>query len=302
MKFKAGNTLVAVILFLWAGCGREPNYSVIPNIALAPNGLKFISASAAGGADTLRISLRFTDGDGDLGLDNSSDNTGDFAEKFYNIYYTDYQTDKMDGSPYSLNEWRPRPAGHLANAKVIYKSKFWTSVLDANISVPGNSRLWKEFFPLNYKAKRTISAFQSFPEFVRPYSCTEWEVISYQANNTDAKDTLSVEFNPNYYNIFVDIYEKKSDGKFAPFDPSRHFSYPNCSLNLLNGRFPILASDSKNSSPLNGVITYSIPSRAFLAFFANTTLRLDIYILDRARHKSNVVETSEFTLQSIKGR
>src|SRR6218665_602168 len=208
----------------------------------------------------------------------------------------------MAASPYSLNKWSPRPPGYPANGKVIDRSRFWASVLDANVAVPRNSRLWKEFFPLNYKAKRTIPASQSFPEFVRPYSCTEWEVTSYQANNTDAKDTLSVEFNPNYYNIFLDIYEKKSDGKFAPFDPSQHFSFPNCSLNLLNGRFPILASDSKNFSPLNGVITYSIPSRAFLAFFANTTLRLDIYILDRARHKSNVAVTSEFTLQSIKGR
>lgn len=301
MKFKGGKILVALMI-LWVGCGKEPDYSVVPEIALTNNGLKFIDSPESGDADTLRISLRFTDGDGDLGLDEGADIDGEYAQKFYKIYYAEYSTGQLYSSPYSLNRWTQQRGGYSANTAVTFQKRFWISTADANVRMPGTSPLWREFFVLNYKAKRTVAALQSFPEFVKPYNCTKWDVETYKVDNVDVKDTLSVEFNPYYYNIFIEFYTKNPDGTFSFFDPGTYFTYPSCNTDLFSGRFPILAADSKNPVPLNGIINYSIPSIAFIFFFGNKALKLKIYILDRSRHKSNVVETPEFTLQSIKGR
>lgn len=110
-------------MLLWVQCGKEPNYSVVPEIALVPNGLTFIDAPTPGDSDTLRISLRFTDGDGDLGLDSNSDNKGDYTEMFYTIYFTDYTTDKLDSNPYKVNTWVSLRNGYPAKTPVKYQKR-----------------------------------------------------------------------------------------------------------------------------------------------------------------------------------
>lgn len=298
MKFKAGNIFVVLVLF-WAGCGKEPDYSIVPEIALPANGLKFIESTPPETSEALRISLRFTDGDGDLGLD-EKENKGKFAQRYYTIYYAEYTTDKIDEDPYSLKTWVPIQNGYDSHRCVNYQGKLWISTADNNTKMPGYSSNWREFFILNYKAKRTIPALHSFPEFVKPYKCTKWDVVTYTVDKAEKKDTVSVEYNSNYYNIFAQLYTKNLDGTFTLFDPLTY--YGNCGGEEFGyGRFPVLAKDIDNAGALNGVINYSIRSSALSIIFGNKTMKLKVYILDREGHKSNVVETQEFTLQSIKG-
>ncbi len=145
--------------------------------------------------------------------------------------------------------------------------------------------------PVNYKDKRTDPNFSSLPAFIKPFNCTNWEVRT----NNGVTDTLYFELNPNHYNIEVDFLVKNGDGTFTEFDWREEFDYPNCG-GTFDGRFPILYKE-ETGSPLEGKIRYGMVSPGFKALFSIKTLKLRVQIKDRALNLSNIVETSEFTLQ-----
>ena len=64
-----------------------------------------------------------------------------------------------------------------------------------------------------------------------------------------------------------------------------------------NGRFKVLSSDLGRISPLEGNLTYTIQSTALYLFLQGKTLKLKSYILDRALHKSNVIESEDFAIR-----
>ncbi len=250
----------ATILILVTSCFQNaPTYSNVPSIEFSD--LCFKTATSSDGSDTLKLVLKFKDGDGDLGLSASdaSDNDIPYNEKYY------FQK-KTDGSLTKV----PQNLG--------------TSMLD-------------------YNDRRTNSLYSTLPSFVTPYSCTNYEVVT-DGNKTSPKilDTLYIEYNPSHYNILIDIYTKNNDGSFTKFDWSKTFKYPNCSVAGYNGRFPILSADLSKKSPLEGLLKYgmSASSGEFVAFFSIKTLKISVQIYDRALNKSNLLETPEFTLQSIK--
>ncbi len=147
--------------------------------------------------------------------------------------------------------------------------------------------------PVTYKTKRlnpTLNGTNGkpLPNFVTPFSCTNWEV---QRSNNVVTDTLYIELNPNYYNIFVDFYV---DGVF--FDPTTYFIYPNCSSAGYSGRIPVLSTDPGKKVPLDGKITYAIKGLALDALFSGKQLELKITIQDRALNKSNIITTGMFDL------
>jgi hypothetical protein len=145
---------------------------------------------------------------------------------------------------------------------------------------------------LNYKTKRTVPGYDTLPDFVKPYNCINWEL--YKVDNI-VTDTLYIELNPDFYNITIDFLVKNPDGSFTEFDWTKEFNYPNCGISF-DGRFPILFKD-KPGSPLEGKIRYGLGSVGFKILFSIKTLKLRIQIKDRALHKSNIIETPEFTLQ-----
>jgi hypothetical protein len=150
--------------------------------------------------------------------------------------------------------------------------------------------------PVTFKTK-TQNPQLNLPDFVTPYSCTNWEEIK---DGAVVVDYLYTEFNPNYYNIFVDFLTKNPDGTFTEFDPTTYFKYPDCSIAGYDGRIPILSKDLGKKSPLDGKITYGIKGFAFDLLFSTETLKLKISIQDRASHKSNEVFTKEFRLDQIR--
>jgi len=173
---------------------------------------------------------------------------------------------------------------------------------DSETGIPYNDKyyfVFKDGSFLNYKAKRTMAGFDTLPNFVTPYNCTNWDVIT-DAESGKVTDTLYFELNPNHYNIFVDFYIKQPDNSFALYDWKKEFIYPNCQVNGFDGRFPILSKDLSQKTAQEGKIRYSMKSVGFLIFFSIKVLKLKISIQDRKLQRSNVIETPEFTLQSIR--
>jgi hypothetical protein len=95
----------------------------------------------------------------------------------------------------------------------------------------------------------------------------------------------------------MDLYIKNPDGTYTYFDPTTLYPLAQCTPNFFNGRFPILSSDLGKKSSLDGTITYKYQSAALYFLFHGKTLKIKAYILDRAFHKSNVVESGDFVIK-----
>lgn len=261
-------TIVGIILVSLTGCFEPPEYPAVPTIEF--DRVVFKDCSNPSTADTLVVSIQFTDGDGNLGLDGE-----DTAPPYNNRWY--YRTTPATQCEIGLKE----PC-----------SKFKRSSYDP-------TRL-SEY--VTYKMRRTTPGYDTLPAFTTPWNCTNYEVVF--DNQFRAVDTLYFETNARFYNFYLDFYVKQNDGSFQKFDWSRQFTYPLCVVNGSNGRFPILAKDGDLSLgiPLEGTIQYRFPSTALLAVFSIKTLKLRIRIVDRENNTSNEVESPEFTLQQILSR
>jgi len=168
--------------------------------------------------------------------------------------------------------------------------------------IPYNDRFYYVFQDgsfLNYRAKFNVPGYDTLPAFATPYNCTNWEVIKDPDTNVTT-DTLYFQLNPNHYNFFVDFYVQQGDQSFALYDWKKEFIYPNCNVTGFNGRFPILSKDLSQKTAQEGTIRYNMKSVAFNILFSIKLLKLRIYIQDRTLHKSNVITTDAFTLQSIR--
>jgi hypothetical protein len=241
MKLSWG--LLAAVIFAIGlnSCFEAPTYPLTPEIEFGR--ISFINVPVDTVADTLALTIKFKDGDGDLGL--AADETG-----CYDV-----------------------------NGKVnCYNDKFYYRFSDGTY--------------ISYKTKRTKPGYDTLPAFVKPYTCTNWEVIKKPdpANKDQfiVVDTLYFKINQNNKNIFVDFFVKQNDGSFVEFDWLKEF----CST--YDGRFPVLSKDLRKPSPLEGEIRYGMPSVGFLGIFSTKTLKLRVSIQDRALNRSNVIETPEF--------
>jgi len=147
-----------------------------------------------------------------------------------------------------------------------------------------------------------------------PFTCLDY-VVEDQENEDinddgDLEDTFLIDFNYNQFNIEVDFFVKKNgvfeevDLRAQPRGSANENTY--CGISF-DGRFPCLSSEDnpcdivRNSNrPIEGVITYDMKSGLFLPLFRTDTIKLEFKIRDRALHTSNVGESREFTLQSIR--
>jgi hypothetical protein len=145
---------------------------------------------------------------------------------------------------------------------------------------------------VNYASYCTISElpFDTLPGLL---TCKNWE---YRANPAD---TLYIQQNPYSNNIFVHLFTKNSDGSYTYFDPADPKFFPfgdRCVTNFFDGRFSILSSDLGNKKPLEGTLTYKIQSAALYFYLHGKTIKVKIYILDRAFHKSNVIDSDDVVI------
>ncbi len=123
------------------------------------------------------------------------------------------------------------------------------------------------------------------------------DYIILRNSDGEAIDTILVEINENHYNYFVRFFQKKN-GQYTEFN-WRDAPY----FQTFDGRFPLLNRDKSDGQlkerPLEGTLRYGMTSSGWLFLFRDS-LKVSVQIQDRALHKSNVVESPDFTLESIR--
>ncbi len=253
-----------VLMVAVNACFTPPNYPIAPQIEFVNNELKFVKNTAPQGLDTLRIVLKFTDGDGDVGtIKTNSTALEDQSEFFY----------------------------------------FVNSTGDTRLTTNSQSNLTYSFKTLN--PNFILNGTQRPAGPLPPLDCNSWtrKLASDNKTPVNPAEYVYYELNPNYYNIYVDYFIKNNDGTFARFDVREEFnSFPSCTADLsLNGSIiPNLSKEIGKNSPLDGKIKFNIVSLGIDFIFTIKTLKVKVYIVDRAGNKSNEVESKEFTLQSIR--
>ncbi len=223
--------IVAFIMLVWlvSACIKAPEFPVEPTIAF--DKIEFKRGATEFDDDTLALTIKFQDGDGDLGLSNEGN---DVYPPYNDLWYFI----KEDGS--------------------------WLTYSD-----------------------RFTPPYDTLPPYEFPYFCINYFI--------DGADTFYVQPNEYHYNIHIKYFVRKN-GEYQEFDWLTAFD-PVCGQTF-NGRFPLLNTGGKER-PLEGKLTYKMKSAGFELLFRQDTLRLEVYIYDRALNKSNVINTPDFVLKDI---
>ena len=132
-----------------------------------------------------------------------------------------------------------------------------------------------------------------------PLDDINW-IINRDFDGDGEVDTVRVEFNENFFNIFVDFFYRADTNGDGDMDDDEDY----IAIDLIqlfgfgfDGRFfPLNTSD--NERPLRGTLTYKMNS-AFRVnpIFRDNTLKIDVQIQDRALNRSNIVSTPDFDTQ-----
>jgi hypothetical protein len=262
-----------------SSCFNPPEYPDSPEIVF--KSVDYIKGGplpdGSQAADSIILKLSFKDGDGDVGI-GSNELAPPFNDRWY---YT-----KARLSP--DNSIQPGYDCSSYNNKCYY--------------IDGRPAEITKF--VDYADRSKTTGYDTLKPYIKPFNCTNWEVIYVDDDNdpqtaTVPYDTLFFVLNPHYNNLFVEFQMKTDDpaNPFDTFDEKQFFTAPSCGIRSFYGRIPILSEDLRRSTPLEGEIRYAIPSLFFKTIFGAKTLRLRVYIEDRALHQSNVVFTREFNLR-----
>ena len=134
---------------------------------------------------------------------------------------------------------------------------------------------------------RSTPEYDTLPPYEFPYYCINYTIFN--------DDTIYVQPNLYHHNIMVKYFVKKN-GIYTEFDWLTAFD-PICGESF-DGRFPLL-NDPNRERPLEGKLTYKMKSAGFELLFRQDTLKLEVYIIDRALNISNMVSTPDFVLKNI---
>ncbi len=161
---------VIVLLLLFNGCFETPNFPVVPEIEF--DQIVFREVPGLQNQDTLKITIKFKDGDGDLGFDptNPADESGEYSEIFYYIDNNGdlivYSTRSRPGfedllppyeHPYTCTNWviNPTIGGDIVMDTVYFEQN------------PNHYNIFVEFF-----VKNPDGSFTEFDwKFIQPGAC-----------------------------------------------------------------------------------------------------------------------------------
>lgn len=260
---------------LISSCFEPPEYPFEPEITF--RSIKYVEvADLPNGesmADSLILTIRFRDGDGNLGL-TSTERRPPYNDRWYYVR----EPLNLDDKIFPEN-CRTYAAQH----------RCWF------VPVPRPEYMAEFNKYIDYSSKRAnVAPYDTLKPFIKPYNCENWEVI--RDDDDKIVDTLYFTLNKHYSNIFVEFQTKNGDNTYTPFDWGSFLTYPSCEVQGFNGRFPLLNNPS-DATPLEGDIKYAMPSPFFRIIFGAKTLRLRVYIEDRALNKSNEIFTDDFNFQ-----
>lgn len=255
-------SLVIIFLsFIISSCIDRPEFPVVPKIEF--RNVYFVDSNT----DSLVVTLHFEDGDGDLGLrtDQSS-----FPYHQYNFYSV------KDGEELHAKAARLNRPISIAEA-------------------------------IHFSDRRNVEGLDTLPPHTEPFSCTRWirgPAIGDLVNNDTVyvipslggipyPDTLYYNRNPFHNNIFIEFLLRDPQGNFEVFD----WNQIGCGVSY-NGRFPVMVDDDKEKA-VEGTLTYKMEGKGLAFILDRKIIKLRIHIVDRALHKSNVVESQEFILSEI---
>lgn len=285
MKILKGISTFLFFSILFGACFDPPSFPVVPTIEF--ESLYFVEGKSFNDNDSLNLTIRFQDGDGDLGLPSS-----EIDEPYNNFNF------------FLVNN------GELERVGTIER---YTNLPPFINPAPGQQGL------LASVRTRNAPEFATLPPYTIPFSCLNYTYDSVYISEEDKDifdgtfnlhktltspgfpsvyvllDTFYYEVNTYYSNITVDFLVKQNNGTFEEFDWVTEFCVADNAPGLsFDGRFPVLA---EKTGPLEGTLKYSMVSSGFLALFSVKTLKLRIQVYDRALNHSNVIETPEFTLR-----
>jgi hypothetical protein len=246
-------------LLAMGSCFNPPEFSDIPEIDV--EGVRTVEVPGTS-IDSLIVSVHFKDGDGDIGY-GPNENAPPYNERWFPLRNPSNNCD---------------PGVTLPCKKVSF----------VDLKRLGDY--------VSYGLRRTTPGYDTLPEFVQPYVCTRYYVVSEVVNQVPTtRDTLYSELNSRYSNFLVDLYVKNGVN-FSRFE------FPDlvgCEIHGLDGRLPILAKDGDLSVrlPLEGTITYKVTSSSFYGVLRNKTVKLKVQLIDRAGNVSNEDFSNDFTFK-----
>lgn len=299
MKIIKGLAVLVVTLSL-GSCFDPPEFPVVPQIDYED-----VVFKEGDKTDSLILTLKFKDGDGDLGIDAA-------APEFNNAPFnnlTFFQTNDSDKANLI-------PINTSQQAIEHYNKQGQRVTENFQLLQIQNPAAGKLVFPRTRKQ----SGYGYLPTYPNCESY-EWFRAAYYAIRADQKDvldavaavdtlygrlngakiathfiikdTLYLQVNKNHYNIDVDFMVKDPGNPNAVNGFVEYNWRKELCQQDQDGRFPILTD---RTGPLEGELRYAMPTIGFKNIFTIKTLKLRVRIRDRALNESNTVFTKEFTL------
>lgn len=266
---KTGSIFFSVVAILsLSSCFNSPDFPSTPKIEF--ENVIFKEAASPINSDSLVITIKFEDGDGDIGLD------------------------------FSFTEDKFRPGGFVA----IAEGSSEVVTLD-DFGKPGFE--WLSAYPYEFPfecanwiegptSDLDLCALASINECASFITNSGLNVV-----NNNIQDTVFYLPNPNFNNYTLTFLEKNSEGEFVEYDFENN---PNirepCAIDL-SDRIPPLSDDKDEEFPSEGRIRFAFAFFGMATIFGeDTELKLRVQIKDRALNESNEAESGVFTLESIR--
>lgn len=276
----------------------EKKFSIIPFIEF--KSITFVEVDDLLGQDSLNLGLYFTDGDMNLGL---NQNEIDIPYQPLNFFVEENGSINEIPASYEYPSETSRGINRIGSIKssgklvtIRTRAKSGFDFLP-EYEPTCQSDYYRDTILINEDSKGIIDEAFNIVDTIHGSSQDVYVL----------KDTLFYEINEKHFNVLVDFLVRDSNGSFKVFD----FRKEICVGADYNGRFPQIAGLKKGArifagpftitgiSSYKGILNYSMLGSGFKKTFEKKTLKLRIKIYDRELNESNVIETPEFTLDSI---
>ena len=267
--------ILTLIFFTFNACEENPEFSNTPRIEF--NSVTFVQNRTIEELDSLIISIDFEDGDGNLGLDSQGD----------------------EEPPFNLRNFYNNKTGRVFNPTTDTYGDLLTL----------SDRIEIDTLPVYNEFDFPCLIWDINPSFFydNRSGLNEYSILSEVELNDNFEripDIVYFQANERHNNIIVRIFrDENNNGRIEEqaeaFD-WRKIIPPQCNESL-DGRFPVGPDGVLNDgSPKEGTIVYNfVLSLISEILTEDRTLKLQLYIYDRAGNRSNIVESPEFTLREI---